>query len=57
MAIYIITTNTPYIYIYAYKLQIELLLFLDDPIVDHPIPSARKEKTNVLECVMFSMKK
>ena len=47
-----------YIYhIYAYILQIELLLYLDFPIVDHPILSERKEKTNVLVCITFLMKK
>ena len=44
-------------YIYAYILQIKLLLFLDFPIVDRPILSERMEKTNLLVCVTFLMKK
>ena len=44
-------------YIYAFILQIKLLLFLDFPIVDRPILSERKEKTNLLVCVTFLMKK
>ena len=60
MYVYIYMYIYIYIYIYhiyAYILQIELLLYLDFPIVDHPILSERKEKTNVLVCITFLMKK
>ena len=54
MYVYICICIYIHIHIYTY---IYIHMFLDYPIVDHPISSERKKRTNVLVCVTFLMKK